>query len=126
MANWENIRTGVTRAANTTIKKTGELAGNASMHLKLARLMSQRDDLFEKLGKLTYTQLKTNESRAEEIAAVISQIDTLGTQIVKQKAKIERAKAQKAQEKAQQKETPVDPEDCVEDVKEIINEKISE
>ena len=103
MANWENIKSGVSKAANTTIKKTGELAENASMHMKLARLMSKRDDLFAKLGKLTYTQLKTDDSHAEEIAAVISQIDTLGVQIRAQKAKIEGAKAEKAREKAETK-----------------------
>lgn len=103
MANWENIKSGVSKAANTTVKKTGELAGNASMHMKLARLMSKRDDLFEKLGKLTYTQLKTEESHAEEISAIISQIDTLNVQIRAQKGKIEEAKAEKAREKAEAK-----------------------
>ncbi len=125
MANWENIKSGVSRAANTTIKKTGELAENASMHMKLARLMSKRDEKFEKLGKLTYIQLKTNESRAEEIAAIISQIDSLGVQIVKQKAKIEKAKAQKAQSKAQADED-VSEEECVAEVKSIIDEQTEE
>ena len=125
MANWENIKSGVSRAANTTIKKTGELAENASMHMKLARLMSKRDEMFEKLGKLTYIQLKTKESRAEEIAAVISQIDSLGVQIVKQKAKIEKAKAQKAQSKAQA-DDEVSEEECVAEVKSIIEEQTEE
>ncbi len=125
MANWEGIKTGVARAANTTIKKTGELAENASMHMKLARLMSKRDELFEKLGKLTYTQLKTDESRAEEIAAVISQIDSLGVQIVKQKAKIEKAKAEKAHEKTQKSEEKSEDE-CVAEVKAIIEDNTEE
>ena len=103
MANWENIKSGVSKAANTTIKKTGELAGNASMHMKLARLMSKRDDLFEKLGKLTYAQLKADESHAEEISAIISQIDTLNVQIRVQKGKIEEAKAEKVRQKTESK-----------------------
>ena len=125
MANWENIKSGVTRVASTTVKKTGELAGNASMHMKLARLMSKRDEMFEKLGKLTYVQLKTNESRAEEIAAIISQIDSLGVQIVKQKAKIEEAKAQKAQNKLAADEA-VSEEECVAEVKAIIDDQTEE
>ena len=125
MANWENIKSGVTRVASTTVKKTGELAGNASMHMKLARLMSKRDEMFEKLGKLTYVQLKTNESRAEEIAAIISQIDSLGVQIVKQKAKIEEAKAQKAQNKVAADEA-VSEEECVAEVKAIIDDQTEE
>ena len=103
MANWENIKSGVSKAANTTIKKTGEFAGNASMHMKLARLMSKRDDLFEKLGKLTYAQLKADESHAEEISAIISQIDTLNVQIRVQKGKIEEAKAEKVRQKTESK-----------------------
>ena len=126
MANWENIKSGVSKAANKTIKKTGELAENASQHMKLARLMSKRDELFEKLGKLTYTQLKTDESHAEEIAAVISQIDTLGLQIRAQKAKIEEAKAEKAREKAESKaekqDTTVSEEELVAEVQSIVDE----
>ena len=122
MANWENIKSGVTRVASTTVKKTGELAGNASMHMKLARLMSKRDGLFEKLGKLTYTQLKTEDSHAEEIAAVISQRDTLGLQIRAQKAKIEEAKAEKAREKVTTQEVPVSDEEIVAEVQAIVDD----
>ena len=122
MANWENIKSGVSKAATKTIKKTGELAENASMHMKLARLMSKRDGLFEKLGKLTYTQLKTEESHAEEIAAVISQIDTLGLQIRAQKAKIEEAKAEKAREKVTTQEVPVSDEEIVAEVQAIVDD----
>ena len=122
MANWENIKSGVSKAATKTIKKTGELAENASMHMKLARLMSKRDGLFEKLGKLTYTQLKTEESHAEEIAAVISQIDTLGLQIRAQKAKIEEAKAEKAREKVKEQSAPVSEEEIVAEVQAIVDD----
>ena len=122
MANWENIKSGVSKAATKTIKKTGELAENASMHMKLARLMSKRDGLFEKLGKLTYTQLKTEESHAEEIAAVISQIDTLGLQIRAQKAKIEEAKAEKAREKVKEQSAPVSEEEIIAEVQAIVDD----
>ena len=92
------------KAASNTLRTTEEIAGNATMHVKLARLMSKRDDLFEKLGKLTYKQLKMDESYAEEIAAIISQIDTLGTQIAAQKAKIEIARAEKQAAKQARRE----------------------
>ena len=132
MANWEEIRANVSHAASTTVKKTEEIAQTASMHMKLARLMSKRDDQFEKLGKLTYKQLKTDESYAEQIAAVISQIDTLSSQIIKQKAKIEQANAQKAAEKAQKAEMrqakkqaeACEGEACAEGVKEILEDNI--
>ncbi len=138
MPKWEEIRASVSKAATQTVSATQDIAGNTSMHIKLARLMSKRDELFEKLGKLTYKQLKTDESYAEEIAAVISQIDTLSTQIAKQKAKIEEIKAQKAAEKAAKKEEKAarkaaaeasdaaEGEACAEELKEIIDENISD
>ncbi len=138
MPKWEEIRTSVKEAATQTVSTTQEIAGSTSMHIKLARLMSKRDELFEKLGKLTYKQLKTDDSYAEEIAAIISQIDTLSTQIAKQKARIEEAKAQKAAEKAAKKEEKAarkaaekvadeaEAEACAEELKDIIDENISD
>ncbi|MBQ8817425.1 MAG: hypothetical protein IJZ83_02525 [Clostridia bacterium] len=131
MANWNEIGAKVSHAATQTVRKTEEIAETATMQLKLSMLTSKRDKQFEKLGKLTYKQLKTGESHAEEIAAVISQIDTLGAQIAKQKGKIERAKAEKAAEKAAAKEKKEQekqaaeqadsPESCVKEVQEIID-----
>ena len=128
MANLNDIGSKISTAATKTIQKTEELAGTATMQVKLSMLVSKRDKTFEKLGKLTYAQLKTGDSHAEEIAAVISQIDTLGAQISKQKAKIEREKAERAAQKAalkaekcKQKEKPVDPEDCVEEIQQMID-----
>ncbi|MBO7310118.1 MAG: hypothetical protein J6U86_01850 [Clostridia bacterium] len=129
MAKWNEIRSSVSRAANSTVKKTEKFAETASMHVKLARLMSKRDEQFEKLGKLTYKQLKTDESYAEEIAAIISQIDSLGIQIVKQKAIIEQAKAEKEAKKAKKAQADMqsaDEEECVDAVKEIIDSSISD
>ncbi len=138
MSKWEEIRASVSKAATQTVNATQDIAGNTTMHIKLARLMSKRDELFEKLGKLTYKQLKTDDSYAEEIAAIISQIDTLSTQIAKQKARIEEAKAQKAAEKAARKEEKEarkaaekqadesQAEACAEELKDIIDENISD
>ncbi len=138
MPKWEEIRASVSKAATQTVNVTQDIAGNTTMHIKLARLMSKRDEQFEKLGKLTYKQLKGEESYAEEIAAIISQIDTLSTQIAKQKAKIEEVKAQKAAEKAAKKEEKAarkaaekqadenQAEACAEELKDIIDENISD
>ena len=130
MSKWTTVRKGLKQ----TVKKSEELAEVAAMRVKLAKLTAQRDEQFEKLGKLTYRQLKTDDSFAEEIAAVISQIDTLGAQIIKQKAKIETAKAQKIADKAnkeqekeaRKQEQEKDGQACVECVKEIIDANLSE
>ncbi len=95
MANWNDIKTGVERAANKTIKKAGELADTASLHFKLKTLKVKQSEKFEKLGKLTYKQLKTDNSYAEAISDVIAEIDSLREEIKELKEKIEAAKAER-------------------------------
>ena len=95
MANWENLKSGVSRAANKTIKKAGELADTASLHFKLKALKGDQCEKLERLGWLTYKQLKTGRSHAEEIAEVIAQLDDIRDQIKSIKEKIEAAKADK-------------------------------
>ena len=93
--NWKDIKTGVGRAANKTVKKAGELADTASLHFKLKSLNARLADKFERLGRLTYKQLKTEISHAEEIASVIDDIDSLREEIKLLKAKIESLKKER-------------------------------
>lgn len=95
MANWEDIKASVSRATNKTIKKAGELADTASLHFKLKTLKVKQSENFEKLGKLTYKQLKTDNSYAEAISELIAEIDALREEIKALKEKIEAAKAEK-------------------------------
>lgn len=95
MANWEDIKASVSRATNKTIKKAGELADTASLHFKLKTLKVNQSEKFEKLGKLTYKQLKTDNSYAEAISELIAEIDALREEIKALKEKIEAAKAEK-------------------------------
>lgn len=92
MANWEDIKTTVGRAANKTMKKAGELADTASLHFKYKTSKAKLSEKFERLGRLTYKQLKTEISHAEEIATLISDIDALREEIKLIKQKIEDAK----------------------------------
>ena len=134
MATLNNIKDNVKCAATRTINKTGDIAEIAKLHLKLARLISKCDKEFEKLGKLTYRQLKSdNASYAEAIAAVLAHIDALTTQISRIKIKIEKLKAQNEAEKSNALqlhcECPSDVEngeEVAENVQEIINESIDE
>lgn len=103
MANWEEIRETVGRAANQALKKTEELADSASMRVKLKAMESKLEKAYATLGKNTYRQLKTEESRAEEIAKTIEEIDELREKIREQREEIERRKQeQKARKKAEQ------------------------
>ena len=126
MASWKEICSNVERVAKNTINKTEELAESASMKVKLTTLNSKRDALYEKLGKLTYRQLKSGDDRAEEIAKIVTDIDKVLDDIAKQKAKIEEAKAEKAQAKEQKKQAKAEAQakkdaECVAEVQVIID-----
>ena len=103
MANWSEIRESVGRAANRALRKTEELADTASMHLKLKNLEGKRESKYASLGKLTYRQLKTEETFTEEIAKLIEELDEIREKIRVVKDEIEAAKKAKEAEKAQKK-----------------------
>ena len=102
MANWNDIKIGVERAANKTIQKAGELADTASLHFKYKTAKAKLSERFEKLGRLTYKQLKAETSYAEEIAAVIADIDLLREEIKALKEKIDAQKEEKQTQKEEE------------------------
>lgn len=100
MADWEKIRKNLGDAAQKAKKKTGELAEDASMQIKLKALESKRDSLYEQLGRLTYRQLKTGESQAEKIADTIDALDDVRAKHRAQAVLIEKTKRARAEQKA--------------------------
>lgn len=103
MANWNEIKKSATNVAKTTIRKTGELAESATMYVKLSALRAKRDELYQKLGKLTYKQLKLGTSQAEAIARAVKELDNVSYDIAKQKEKIEKVKAERELAKEQRR-----------------------
>ncbi len=77
MANWKNIKNGVSKAADKTAKKASELADAAALRIKLRAMNAKLSDKYETLGRLTYKQLKSERSQAEKIAETIEAIDKL-------------------------------------------------
>ena len=102
MANWKEFRASVGRAANKAWIKTEEFADHASMQVKLKTLEAKRNAQYELLGKLTYRQIKSGESQAEQIAPVIEEIDTLREKARVLLAEIEAAKKAKEEKKAKE------------------------
>ncbi len=101
MADWKEIRTSAKKTADKAIKKTGELADVASMHIRLKALEAKRDAQYKQLGKLTYRQMKTGESLVGQIAPVIEKLDELREKI---KALVTEIEAEKAARKAKKAE----------------------
>ena len=103
MANWNDIKASVGKAANKTVKKAGELADTASLHFKYKTCKAKVSEKFEKLGRLTYKQLKTDIYYAEDIAKIISELDELREELREIKKKIDDAKKEREAEKAARK-----------------------
>ena len=89
MSKFDDFCTDLGRFADKAAKKTGELAKSATLRIKLERVKSQISTSYEKLGRLTYKQLKTGESQTEKIADVISGIDSLRAKEADLKKKID-------------------------------------
>ena len=98
MSSFNEFCTDAKRLATKAAKKTGELAHHAALLLKLEGVKNCISANFEKLGRLTYKQLKVGESQAEKIAAVMSTIDALRIEETKLKKQIDDLKKAKNQE----------------------------
>ena len=103
MADWNKIRTNLGKAAKKAVQKTGEIVDDTSMQIKLKSLESKRNKLYEELGRLTYRQLKTEESQAERIAQTIESLDEIREKIRAQMEEIETLKKERAKKKEEEK-----------------------
>ena len=105
---WNNIKSGVGKAADKTMKKASDIADAAALRIKLRAMNAKLSEKYETLGRLTYKQLKTEISYAEEIASIITQIDELREEIKVLKQKIEDAKKETAKAENQDEEDVTD------------------
>ena len=83
----------IKKTAVKVAKKTGEAVDIAAKYVKLQRIDSKLSERYEMLGRLTYKQLKTGESYAENIALYIESVDKLRADRKALNAEIEADKA---------------------------------
>ena len=95
MANWSTVRTSVGHIAGKAIHKTGEVADTASLYVKLKATEAKLDGYYTVLGKLTFKQLETGESQAEQIAPVVEHIHAAQKKIRELRRQIELDKAKR-------------------------------
>ena len=98
MSSWNEFCADARRFANKAAKKTEELAHTASLRLKLEGVKNKLSAHFEKLGRLTYKQLKSGESQAEKISKVIETIDELYENEKELQKQLDQAKEKEAEE----------------------------
>lgn len=110
MATWNEIKTEVGTFAAKAKRRTGEIADITAMRVRLAALKTKLDNQFKVLGKLTYNQLKGEESLADKISEAIIAIDRLKEDIAALKEKIEIAKKEHAEARERDKQAAVEKE----------------
>ena len=97
MTKWNDIKSGVGRAADKTVKKASDLADAAALRIKLKATNVKLSEKYETLGRLTYKQLKSERSQAEAISKVIADIDELRDKAKSIKQRIDDEKAARAE-----------------------------
>ena len=98
MPTWEEFCNGLKKITNKVIVKTEELADTASLHLKLAQKEANLSELYEEFGKLTYDQIKQENSNEEKAEDLIKKLDTLTAEISVIKTEIQSKKSENKEE----------------------------
>ena len=106
MSTWNDIKKTIGLVAEKTATKTRELTDTASLKIKIASREADRDTEYKRLGKLTYTKLKSeseesSESLTIEISQSIEKLDEINAEINSLRAEEEARRAAKEEEKAQ-------------------------
>ena len=102
MADWKKIKKNISDTASKAARKTGEIADMTVKRVKLASVEAKLEKLYEKLGRLTYKQLKSGEAQTEKIAETILAIDRAREEYFARKEEIETDKKRREEAKKQE------------------------
>lgn len=102
MADWKKIKNNISSTASKAAKRTGEIADMTVKRVKLASVEAKLEKLYEKLGRLTYKQLKSGEEQTEKIAEVILGIDRAREEYFAKKKELEDDKKRREDSKKQE------------------------
>lgn len=105
--NWNDIKKNIGELTGKAARKTEELASLAEIKIKVAKLSSEKENEFLRLGKLTYKKLTLEDDvqtakLTEKISETVSKISELERSISKLNAEYEQTK-QEAEAKKQAK-----------------------
>ncbi len=105
--NWNNIKKNISELTGKAVQKTEELASLAEIKIKIAKLSSEKENEFLRLGKLTYKKLTLeddvqNARLTEKISETVNKISELEDKIAKLNTEYEQTK-QEAEAKKQAK-----------------------
>ncbi len=92
MTFWDDVQSGVTKAASFTAKKTTELTGMAKIKYNLHIKEGKLEKCYAEIGKLYYLTKKEGEDHSVEIDTFIMQIDKLTEDIGQLKMELSKLK----------------------------------
>ncbi len=95
--NWNDIKKNISEFTGKAAKKTEELANFAEIKIKIAKLSSEKENEFLKLGKLTYKKLTTEDDShdaklTQKISETVTKISDIEHSIKKLNAEYEQKK----------------------------------
>ncbi len=105
--NWNDIKKNINEITGKAVQKTEELASLAEIKIKIAKLSSEKENEFLRLGKLTYKKLTTEDETlgaklTQKISEHVNKIAELEDKIATLNAEYEQTK-QEAEAKKQAK-----------------------
>ena len=106
MSTWNDFKKSIGSLAEKTANKTRELTDTAALKIKIASREADRDTEYKRLGRLTYSKLKsTDESKSErltlDISKAIEKLDVINAEIGALRAEEAERHAAREAEKAQ-------------------------
>ncbi len=81
MAIWEDISKNVKDAASVAVSKTEELTGIAKLKLAVSKSKNKLEKCYAKIGKLYYDFHKNGRDTSDELAALLSEADTIRAEV---------------------------------------------
>jgi len=104
MANWNEIKSKISKTADKVAAKTTEVADIASKHVKLKSMDSKISGKYEDLGRYYYKQIKSEQSQAEKLTSLTLELDKLIADRKALREEIEADKQRRAEEKKAREE----------------------
>ena len=111
MSTWNDFKKSIGSLAEKTANKTRELTDTAALKIKIASREADRDTEYKRLGRLTYSKLKsTDEGQSErltlDISKAIEKLDEINAEIRTLRAEEAERRAAREAEKAQKDAEP--------------------
>ncbi|MGM9625548.1 MAG: zinc-ribbon domain-containing protein [Eubacteriales bacterium] len=113
---FKNLSNSLSKAAEATARKAGELTDTAKLKLRQNRITADITDAYTDIGRLIYKQYKESADESEAIAAKCLAIDRSNEELAAIDAEIEAikqaAEAAKAKESSEPEQNVNEPEEA--------------